>query len=127
MSAKKLVARFALVAAVLFGAWWMSRAWPVEIEVVYELGDRRLSAMDVEFVQDGELARRTEFRWSAPPETRPRHTVRLRPGDYTLRIVLHTAAGERLRSENYLTVDRATEQVVIRAGDGAATRSGTRP
>lgn len=112
---RRIAARVALIAAVLGAGVFLFGRRPVEIEVVYDLSDRPpLRALDVTFLREGQEERRTEFRWSAPPQSRPRHTIRLRPGAYELRYRMVTVGGETITSTGVLTVEEGGGGSVVR-------------
>lgn len=85
---------------------------PVEVEVVYDLSERPpLREMSVRFLHGGEEARRSEFR---APGDRPRHMVKLRPGEYTLSYRMVTQDGATIAASGALTVDRESGGAIVR-------------
>lgn len=84
-----------IVAAVGLAAYW-SRTKPVEVTVIYDLGDHapRASRLTVSFVRDGEVVHPVTWTFpaGATAQRRHRHRLTLKPGTYTVRARLSLRA-----------------------------------
>jgi len=79
---------------------YYSRTKPVEVTVIYDLGDHapRASSLTVSFVRDGEVVHPVSWTFpvGAAAQRRHRHKLTLKPGIYTVRARLSLrASGSR--------------------------------
>jgi hypothetical protein len=84
---RRVATAIAVIGVILVGSQ-LARAWPRDVQISYTV-DPTVTAVDVDYLQEGEAVASARFR---PPTTGPmavQHTVRLRPGEYRARITVY--------------------------------------
>lgn len=92
--------------AVLGVAWVGShlvRAWPRTVEVAYALGPE-VTAVDVDYLIEGEAVGSVRFRQTAEGAGDLRDTVRLPPGEYEAQITVYRTEGPAVEHRRTLFV-----------------------
>ena len=91
----KLAARLAFLAGAVGIGFFLFRAVPRDVTLVYA-GAAPATAVEVEIARGGETVRRAELRFPAGAPAQIEHRVRLPEGDYTLRLRLAAGGGARV-------------------------------
>jgi hypothetical protein len=89
---KRIARLVAVVGAVALG-WLLLGRGPKDVVLVYDLGVRDATALEVALRRGGEVVRRAELR--PDREGRVRHALRLPEGEYVLAWRVATPAGPR--------------------------------
>ena len=98
----KIAAVIAFIGVVFVGSQ-LAGVWPREVEVAYTL-DPGVIEVDVDYLQKGEAVVSARFRQPDTKATIVRHTVRLRPGEYQVRITVYEADGPGVEHVRRLVV-----------------------
>lgn len=97
-------------------AYW-SRGRPVDVEVVYDFGRHSKRVVRVELAYDhekkGVQSVEMDFPSAQGAPKRWRHTLRLTPGEHTVRATVHLRAADGKEAE----VKRYSRRVVVRSGE----------
>ena len=109
-------ARLLLLAGALGIGWLLFRQAPRDVVLVYGLGDREVTSVEVEIARGDQVVRRAELRPGPGPAGNVRHPVRLPDGDYLLRIRIAPRNAPAEREEHPITVTESTTIVLPWAG-----------
>jgi hypothetical protein len=91
-SSRRALARFVLLAGALAVGFFLFRGSQREVTLVYVLGARAgVTALEVDIRRGDQLVRHAEFTFRDPPRE-VRHAVKLRDGQYTLRVRIASGA-----------------------------------
>jgi hypothetical protein len=95
--------------AVVGVAWVGShlvRAWPRSVDVAYAFGPD-ITALDVDYLLDGEAVGSVRFRQTGGDTGSLRDTVSLPPGEYEAHITVYRASGPAVEHRRTLVVPAA--------------------
>lgn len=92
----------AVLGAIVVGAQ-LASVWPREVGVAYMV-DPGVTGIDVDYLQEGDAVASARFKQSDSRNTVIRHEVRLQPGEYQVRIVLHATDGQGFEQFRLLRV-----------------------
>jgi hypothetical protein len=112
---RRLALPVILVGVAVMVAYW-SRTKPVEVTVIYDLGQHaaRASRLTASFARDGDG--RYPVEWTFPPGSTPqrryRHKLTLKPGTYVVRARLHL----RAEGNRPAAVHKLSRKVDVAAG-----------
>jgi hypothetical protein len=109
-------ARLLLLAGAIGIGWLLFRETPRDVVLVYGLGDREVTSVEVEIARGGQVVRRAELRPGPGPAGNVRHPVRLPDGEYLLRIRIAPRNAPAEREEHPITVTESTTIVLPWAG-----------
>ena len=102
---RRIAAAVALVGVAWVGAH-LVRAWPRTVEVAYVPGPE-ITAVDVDYLIDGEAVRSVRFRRTDGDASDLRDTLRLPPGEYQAQITLYRDEGPAVEVLRTLLVPAA--------------------
>jgi hypothetical protein len=88
---------------VIFVGNLLARVWPRSVEVVFTL-DPGVTEVDVDYLQGGEAVASARFKQPDTKTTVVRHSVRLQPGEYQLRITVYRTDGPGVEHAKVLVV-----------------------
>ncbi len=109
----KLAARFLFVAGALAIGFFVLRAAPRDVTLVYAFeGQPRPTVVEVEVVRCGEPVRHAEFRFEKGAPAQVRHPVKLPDGRYTLKVRLEVPGRPASTQERPFTVDESGPVIV---------------
>ncbi len=92
----------ALVGVAFVGSL-LAGVWPRDVEVTYSL-DLGVTELDVDYLQEGEAVASARFKQPDAKTTVVRHTVRLQPGEYDVRIMTYGPDGRGVEHTKVLVV-----------------------
>ncbi len=99
---RRIATVIAVIGALVVGNH-LASIWPRDVEVAYAI-DPAVAEVDVDYLQGGDAVASVRFKQSDAKSTVIRHTVRLQPGEYELRITLYSANGQGIERHRRLQV-----------------------
>jgi len=102
-STKHRIATLIALIGVIFVGGSLARVWPRDVEVAYSL-DPGVTDLDVDYLQEGQAVASTRFKQPDAKTTVARHTVRLQPGEYEVRITVYGPDGRGVEHAKMLIV-----------------------
>lgn len=105
-------ARLLVLAGAIGLGWVLFHDVPRDVVLVYGLGDREVSSLEVEITRGGQVVRRAELRPGAGAAGNVRHPVRLSDGDYQVLLRVSPRAAPPQRVERTITVSESTTIVL---------------
>jgi hypothetical protein len=105
-------ARLLLLAGALGIGWLLFRQAPRDVVLVYGLGDREVTSVEVEIARGGEVVRRAELRPGPGPAGNVRHPVKLPDGEYVVRVRIAPPGAPAEREERSVAVTESTTIVL---------------
>ncbi len=99
---RRIATVIAVVGAIVVGGQ-LASVWPRQVEVAYMV-DPGVTGIDIDYLQEGDVVASARFKQPDPTSTVIRHDVRLQPGEYQVRIVLHAADGRGIEELRLLQV-----------------------
>ncbi len=97
-STRRRVATLIAVIGMVFVGGLLARVWPRDVEIAYSPGPN-VTNLDVDYLHEGEAVASVRFTRSEGKPDTFRHTVRLQPGEYEVRI---TVSGPENRGVDHL-------------------------
>jgi hypothetical protein len=88
---------------VIFVGSRLAQAWPRNVQISYAV-DPNVTAVDVDYLQEGEAIASARFTPPAMKTTAVQHTVRLRPGEYQARITVYGSDDRGVEHSRLLVV-----------------------
>jgi len=105
------IARLVLVTGIAGLGLFFLRATPREVTLVYDICSPVARTLEVDIEREGKMVRRAEFRLARTPPAQVNHAVRLKDGNYLLRISVSGADGSR-RVERPIAITENTTIVI---------------
>ena len=107
----KGVARLLFVAGAVGVGLFLLRAMPREVTFVYDTCSPAARSLEVDIERDGRTVRRAEFHFPRRAPAQVSHTVRVKDGDYVVRVLVDDAGTPR-RIERPIAVAESTTIVI---------------
>lgn len=105
-------ARLLLLAGALGIGWLVFRQAPRDVVLVYGLGEREVTSVEVEIARGDKIVRRAELRPGSGPAGNVRHPVKLPDGEYVVRVRIAPRGAPAEREERSVAVTESTTIVL---------------
>lgn len=92
VSTRRRIATVVAVVGVAIVANRLATVWPRNVDVAYEVGPGVVE-LDVDYLQDGVAVSSARFDQTDGKAERFRHSLRLQPGEYEIRMTLYASEG----------------------------------
>jgi hypothetical protein len=102
-STKRRIATLIALVGVIFVGSLLARVWPRDLQVAYSL-DPGVTELQVDYLQEGQAVASARFKQPDAKTTVARHTVRLQPGKYEVRITVYGPDGRGVEHAKVLVV-----------------------